>query len=244
MNQPISPLYTFLFDMLNTANCFKLNMQAYLSIKNYAFNCIQQSVSSKQGQLFVNEMVEYDKQFKQFQQEIQLVISQNQLTFLNKDQFEAFILQIFSTINFDTCDKNTLIISNNLLTVFSGYGALSEKYSKHKNFLMFKISQSNNIVNTNTNQQSNDLTKTTSNTLVQTKVKKPENIDMNKKDFDSLVDRNIKLPVKKGSEEYNNLKERIKDHMMYAEQEALYSNMQNAKAHTEVAIYYLKNIQE
>jgi len=55
---------------------------------------------------------------------------------------------------------------------------------------------------------------------------------------------NIRLPVKKKTEEYNKLTEVIKNHMMYAEQEALYNNYEECKAHVDASLYYLKNIIE
>lgn len=60
--------------------------------------------------------------------------------------------------------------------------------------------------------------------------------------FDSLVNKNIIFPISKGSYEYKCIKEVIKEHLIYSEQEALFNKIDNSKAHLTTALYYLKGI--
>lgn len=64
-----------------------------------------------------------------------------------------------------------------------------------------------------------------------------------KVNFETLINKTIKFPITKGSIEYLHLKEVIKEHLLYAEQEALFNKVDNCKAHLNVALYYLSQIQ-
>lgn len=57
-----------------------------------------------------------------------------------------------------------------------------------------------------------------------------------------FVDRSIKLPVKKLSNDYNKVKDLIMMHMEYCKQEIDYTKVQFAKDHAEAAVFYLRNI--
>lgn len=264
-------IYGYFADLINTAMCFvNINFQVYLTIKNYAINFIQHSIKN-QGQIYQYEQMELENHITLFNKEVFSVGGFN-LAILSKEAFENFLVQSFSTINFDSCDKNTLNIANNLITVFSMYGPLSDRFSKQKQFLMFKISQldsqiqpinhSNPVSNVNNNNNTNlNVTKVNNGNLTQTNqvnqvnTNKVNNMNekveiktdpkkMNSINSANLIDRNIKLPIKKGTNEYNTIKAVIKDHLMYAEQEALYNKIDHSKAHIEAALYYLKNIIE
>jgi hypothetical protein len=57
-----------------------------------------------------------------------------------------------------------------------------------------------------------------------------------------FVDRSIKLPVKKLSDEYNKVKDLIMMHIDYCKQEIDYNKVQYSKDHAEAAIFYLRNV--
>lgn len=156
--------------------------------------------------------------------------------------------------------KFTPTISNN---VINSNPNLAEFISGNKD--------QNNKNNNNLNVQSENSNKNLSNTnkplakkkesMINIKKKKEEEIDKRSNpfmpgenvfigsnnrgnvSFDSLINRNIKFPITKDTMEYKYLKQVIKEHLMYAEQEALYNKIDNSKAHMKVAIYYLKQIQ-
>lgn len=242
-------LYHYFNELINTAMCFQnKSFQAYLTIKNYAYNFIIHNIKTQQGCLSQFEQMEFEKSQLFFNQEINSIGGFSNAV-LSKENFESFLVQSFSTIDFDQCDKTTLTIANNLITVLSSYGPLPERFANHKNFLMYKLSQLNNNVG-NVFESKNDSSKKNNqgSNLVNNKAK-PEPIKTNPEQMKStnvnnLIDRSISLPVKKGTPEFKKLQDIIKEHIMYAEQEALYNKIDHSRAHIETALYYLKNVIE
>jgi hypothetical protein len=237
-----------------------------LTIKNFAINFIQQSLKN-QGQIYLHEQKELENHISLFNQEIFSVGGYNN-AILNKDSYEKFIFQSFSNINFEVCDKSTLLTAINLITVFSMYGPLPDKYEKHMYFCKQKInlldsqskqsnqnqiSQTNSIINTNNNTivtskqpvidtQTNKVTQVNNSNANMEKKSVP--IPINSNNYENLIIKQIRLPVNKGTKEYNDLKGIIKEHLMIAEQEALYNKIDISKAHIEAALYYLRKIEE
>lgn len=239
-----SQAFVQFIDNLNTANLYKSYFQAYLTIKRYAFSYTQNLVQSGRAQLFNNECVEYDNQYQYFNQEINSVGGTN-AAFLNKENYEVFISQIFSKIDFNICDLVSLNVSNNLMNAMTQFGNLPDKFANHQKFVIFRISQLNqlNVQQIGQNVISGGQGQGGSQSK-NVQINDTKNIDLNTKttDYKSLINKSIKLPVKKGTNEYNNLKNIIKEHLTLSEQEALYNKMDYSKAHLEAALYYLKNI--
>lgn len=248
-NQSI--IYKLFKEALDTASFFKNTPQAYLTIKTYAFNNTNQLLQTGQGQFFPNEKLDFDNQYNFYNQEIMSVGGQ-QNAFMNKENYENFLVQNFSSVNFDTCDKATLSLTNNLINVLGMYGPIQERFASHKKFVMFRIAQFNSMEQVQNKPEvsiSNNNTSLTTTTTTTTKTTKSQQPKVSVKigavkDFKELINQNIKLPIKKGSQEYEQIKDIVKEHLMLAEQEALYNNMTTSQAHIEVALYYLKNIQE
>lgn len=287
-----SPLYMYFNDFLNTAICFKNLPQSYLTIKQYIFNYVQNLILTNQAQLYQYEQIEIERHMSMFSQEINSYGQNN--AYLNKEGFENFVIQCFSRIDFSNSDIPTLNIANNLLTVLTIYGELSEKFANQRSFINNKLQQlrGNNTLNNNYNNNNiNSLNKNVINNSNQN-INNPNNQGSNKNSIspsitnkldsspivnngqgnsikndeiyqknlgtissnigipkgnftsDDLIKKNIKLPIKKGTLEYENIKALIKEHIMYAEQEALYLKIENSKAHMETALYYLNNIIE
>jgi len=253
--QQRSMLFNHFNEILNTANNFKNYFQAYLTIKSYAFSSTQQFIQQGRGQLYENEYNEYNKQYQYFNQEVNSVGGQN-VAFLNKDNFENFLVQTFSSIDFNTCDLITLNLTNNLINSMTQFGNLPSKFASHQQFVLGRISQQNqsnqnqqlqqNIQNLQ-NLQSNSNSNTNNKVNQGSEPTKPKpRVEVNTKttDFNTLINKNIKLPVKKGTDEFVKLKGVIQEHLCLAEQEALYNKLDFSRAHMEVALYYLKNIVE
>lgn len=318
MSQNInSPLFTSFIDQLNTSKVFSYNPLAYFTIKKYTFDFVSYNLRQNPGYMSKLEFQEFEKELKIFNNEIQGKTN----IYYDRQSYEAFVIEAFKPINFEICDKNTIVIASSLISVMSIYGDISEKFAAHQNYLKFRINQidqnihlsqknqftpsnlADNIISANSKlkefttvkdnsnkellkdtsfKDNNNIPNNTNQTMLsnQNLTQKIEKNDTgfkprNKKEevverkdnplmpsdlvllglntngvvtFDSLLAgspnfRMLNLPIVKGTIEYRQLKEVIKEHMMLSEQEALYNKINNSKAHLDVALYYLKTIQ-
>ena len=318
MSQNInSPLFTTFIDQLNTSKVFSYNPLAYCTIKKYTFDFVSYNLRQNPGYMSKLEFQEFERELKIFNNEI---LGKTNI-YYDRQSYESFVIEAFKPINFEICDKNTIVIASSLISVMSIYGDISEKFAAHQNYLKYRINQidqnihlsqknqftpsnlADNIISANQKLKEFTTVKENSNKELQkdTLSKEPVNISINtnqtmlsnqnlnqkidkndtgfkpknKKDevverkdnplmpsdsvllglntngvvtFESLLAgcqnfRMLNLPIIKGTLEYRQLKEVIKEHLMLSEQEALYNKINNSKAHLDVALYYLNTIQ-
>lgn len=266
----MSSLFTYFQEMLNTAYTFKQNPYAYFTVKSYAFGLIQHQLRQG-GVLQGNEYKEFSRLEAEWSTELK--VSNNQAYVLNKENFEKFLSQTFSTIDFQRCNYETLKISVNLINVLGMYGAVNERFAMHRNSFKLENYLQNRMMTFNQNHGNEQLarnegqqnariaeenhgnppqskTQKEGNQRLQTndsKATDPSVISFVNKDLKIPLpqDLGIRLPVAKGSPEYKTLKEKIiVEHLMYAEQEALFNKIDEARRHIEAVIYYLNNIQD
>jgi len=248
-NQSI--LYQNFLEIISTANFFKQFTQAHLTIKKYAFMTVQHSIQSQNGQLYQNEKLDFDNQYQNFNSEVMSIGGPN-YAFLIKENYDKFVYQNFSNVNFDICDINTLLLANNLIKTMNIYGELSEKYASHQRFVIsrisqLKMSQMPQNMNLMGNIQNNNNTNIDQNNTNTNKINNKHQVNQGGNNNNKIVNiesKNIQLPVVKGSEDYNLLRKEIKKQLMLAEQEALYNKLDFSKKHIEIALYYLNNIRE
>jgi hypothetical protein len=275
-----SQLYSQLIEILGTAGIFKNTFSAYITIKRYIFGKYENLKSTNNLLLNNNEILEYNNQLQLFNQEISSF--GNNVPYLSKENYELFLEQSFSSINFESCGRSTSQTAVNLIIVLSMYGEVKDKFLKIHSYLVQRINQmeqnlklmnnkvevnvtssidlSDKIKNVNVNVNSNNNVNsskyptntyspyTSDNNMILPGISK-SNEDVSPSvifsKMPSFCKRNdLKLPCKKGTPEYKLLKETIKEHLMYAEQEVLYNKLEYSQAHLEAAIYYLKNIEE
>lgn len=314
-----SQLFSIFRDLIYTSQLFQNNLFAYFTIKQYTFSFMNQNLSSNPSYISSLEFEEYDKLVKIFNSEISSATNSGKTNlFFDKISYERFVEEVFKGINFDVCDRTTLVVTNCLITVLSLYGEIPVNFARHQNYIRMRIAQFDGMINNSQPQQStiitqnitpnpnvgnqsqliqpqqqgipgvssklNDFlnnkssfqpknesvlpisnlnTSTMSNSNTKPNfakkaskvISRSENPFMLSDDvlcgrytnglvsFNTLINNQIPLPVTKGSIEYKFLREVIKEHLMFAEQEALYNKLDNSKAHMDVAIYYLKSIQ-
>lgn len=312
-----SQLFAIFRDLIYTSQLFQNNHLAYFTIKQYTFSFMNQNLSSNPNYISSSEFEEYDKLVKIFNSEISSATSTGKVNICyDKISFERFIEEVFKGINFDVCDRSTLVVTNCLISVLSLYGEIPINFSRHQNFIRMRIAQFDGLLNQpqqpvitqnltpnpivgnqnqiqgvqqqqqsgnpNVSSKLNDFLHNKSslqprvdgvqsNTSSSTEgvqapkqgfakkasklISRSENPFMPSDDvlcgkftngavsFNTLFNNHIALPIMKGSMEYKYLREVIKEHLIFAEQEALYNKLENSKAHMDVAIYYLKSIQ-
>lgn len=120
MDSRLSELQSY----IQTAKLFKNNQYAYFTILKYAF-----STMNKQANLLSDKsLAEYKRIHSEFLSEWKNSMGKSFV--LDKENYESFLDQAFSSIDLNTCGESAMSLCWTLLSVLEMYDSKSERFSK------------------------------------------------------------------------------------------------------------------
>ena len=229
-------------DLINISNNYKSNYKIYMFLKDCAFRSIFTVFQS--GNLSEQEKQYVQNNYSQFQIEV----GQYNWTFnsMTLNEYQQFLNEFYSTINFNIADLNTIILSKELTENLSFFGNYDDLTQRRLEFFTRKINEEmkKNIPQYNYQQQNYSNNNMNQSMNINNNIGEFYEPKNNNNYIPELVNPVFNLPMRRNDPNFINLKAAIEDLIENATQELDYHKVDMARKNLEAAAYYVNNIIE
>jgi hypothetical protein len=229
-------------DLINISNNYKSNYKIYMFLKDCAFRSIFTDFQS--GNLSEQEKQYVQNNYSQFQIEV----GQYNWTFnsMTLNEYQQFLNEFYSKINFNIADLNTIILSKELTENLSFFGNYDDLTKRRLDFFTGKINEEmkKNIPQYNYQQQNYSNNNMNQSMNINNNIGEFYEPKNNNNYIPELVNPVFNLPMKRNDPNFINLKAAIEDLIENATQELDYHKVDMARKNLEAAAYYVNNIIE
>ena len=229
-------------DLINISNNYKSNYKIYMFLKDCAFRSIFTVFQS--GNLSEQEKQYVQNNYSQFQIEV----GQYNWTFnsMTLNEYQQFLNEFYSKINFNIADLNTIILSKELTENLSFFGNYDDLTQRRLEFFTRKINEEmkKNIPQYNYQQQNYSNNNMNQSMNINNNIGEFYEPKNNNNYIPELVNPVFNLPMKRNDTNFINLKAAIEDLIENATQELDYHKVDMARKNLEAAAYYVNNIIE
>ena len=229
-------------DLINISNNYKSNYKIYMFLKDCAFRSIFTVFQS--GNLSEQEKQYVQNNYSQFQIEV----GQYNWTFnsMTLNEYQQFLNEFYSKINFNIADLNTIILSKELTENLSFFGNYDDLTQRRLEFFTRKINEEmkKNIPQYNYQQQNYSNNNMNQSMNINNNIGEFYEPKNNNNYIPELVNPVFNLPMRRNDPNFINLKAAIEDLIENATQELDYHKVDMARKNLEAAAYYINNIIE
>ena len=229
-------------DLINISNNYKSNYKIYMFLKDCAFRSIFTVFQS--GNLSEQEKQYVQNNYSQFQIEV----GQYNWTFnsMTLNEYQQFLNEFYSKINFNIADLNTIILSKELTENISFFGNYDDLTQRRLEFFTRKINEEmkKNIPQYNYQQQNYSNNNMNQSMNINNNIGEFYEPKNNNNYIPELVNPVFNLPMRRNDPNFINLKAAIEDLIENATQELDYHKVDMARKNLEAAAYYVNNIIE
>jgi hypothetical protein len=229
-------------DLINISNNYKSNYKIYMFLKDCAFRSIFTVFQS--GNLSEQEKQYVQNNYSQFQIEV----GQYNWTFnsMTLNEYQQFLNEFYSKINFNIADLNTIILSKELTENLSFFGNYDDLTQRRLEFFTRKINEEmkKNIPQYNYQQQNYSNNNMNQSMNINNNIGEFYEPKNNNNYIPELVNPVFNLPMRRNDPNFINLKAAIEDLIENATQELDYHKVDMARKNLEAAAYYVNNIIE
>ena len=229
-------------DLINISNNYKSNYKIYMFLKDCAFRSIFTVFQS--GNLSEQEKQYVQNNYSQFQIEV----GQYNWTFnsMTLNEYQQFLNEFYSKINFNIADLNTIILSKELTENLSFFGNYYDLTQRRLEFFTRKINEEmkKNIPQYNYQQQNYSNNNMNQSMNINNNIGEFYEPKNNNNYIPELVNPVFNLPMRRNDPNFINLKAAIEDLIENATQELDYHKVDMARKNLEAAAYYVNNIIE
>jgi hypothetical protein len=229
-------------DLINISNNYKSNYKIYMFLKDCAFRSIFTVFQS--GNLSEQEKQYVQNNYSQFQIEV----AQYNWTFnsMTLNEYQQFLNEFYSKINFNIADLNTIILSKELTENLSFFGNYDDLTQRRLEFFTRKINEEmkKNIPQYNYQQQNYSNNNMNQSMNINNNIGEFYEPKNNNNYIPELVNPVFNLPMRRNDPNFINLKAAIEDLIENATQELDYHKVDMARKNLEAAAYYVNNIIE
>ena len=229
-------------DLINISNNYKSNYKIYMFLKDCAFRSIFTVFQS--GNLSEQEKQSVQNNYSQFQIEV----GQYNWTFnsMTLNEYQQFLNEFYSKINFNIADLNTIILSKELTENLSFFGNYDDLTQRRLEFFTRKINEEmkKNIPQYNYQQQNYSNNNMNQSMNINNNIGEFYEPKNNNNYIPELVNPVFNLPMRRNDPNFINLKAAIEDLIENATQELDYHKVDMARKNLEAAAYYVNNIIE
>ena len=229
-------------NMMEFSNYFKNNFNIYMFLKECAFRKIHNDYMN--NKLSSNDCKIIRNNYSQFEKEKKL--KNWHFHSLPIKEYKIFLEDIYARLNINIANYDNLVLAKELTENISFYGNYDDLTIKRLEFFDKKIQKLNN--NNYNNNNIFDININLENIIQNNNIIKNNvyenfyNPKKNKTYIPEMVDRNIKLPIKKSNSNFGNIELIIIDLIENANQELDYQKIDMAIKNLEAAAYYINNI--
>ena len=229
-------------DLINISNNYKSNYKIYMFLKDCAFRSIFTVFQS--GNLSEQEKQYVQNNYSQFQIEV----GQYNWTFnsMTLNEYQQFLNEFYSKINFNIADLNIIILSKELTENLSFFGNYDDLTQRRLEFFTIKINEEmkKNIPQYNYQQQNYSNNNMNQSMNINNNIGEFYEPKNNNNYIPELVNPVFNLPMRRNDPNFINLKAAIEDLIENATQELDYHKVDMARKNLEAAAYYINNIIE
>ena len=229
-------------DLINISNNYKSNYKIYMFLKDCAFRSI--FTDFQKGNLSEQEKQYVQNNYSQFQIEV----GQYNWTFnsMTLNEYQQFLNEFYSKINFNIADLNTIILSKELTENLSFFGNYDDLTKRRLEFFTRKINEEmkKNIPQYNYQQQNYSNNNMNQSMNINNNIGEFYEPKNNNNYIPELVNPVFNLPMRRNDPNFINLKAAIEDLIENATQELDYHKVDMARKNLEAAAYYINNIIE
>ena len=227
-------------DLINISNNYKSNYKIYMFLKDCAFRSIFTVFQS--GNLSEQEKQYVQNNYSQFQIEV----GQYNWTFnsMTLNEYQQFLNEFYSKINFNIADLNTIILSKELTENLSFFGNYDDLTQRRLEFFTRKINEEmkKNIPQYNYQQQNYSNNNMNQSMNINNNIGEFYEPKNNNNYIPELVNPVFNLPMRRNDPNFINLKAAIEDLIENATQELDYHKVNMARENLEAVAYYISNI--
>ena len=227
-------------DLINISNNYKSNYKIYMFLKDCAFRSIFTVFQS--GNLSEQEKQYVQNNYSQFQIEV----GQYNWTFnsMTLNEYQQFLNEFYSKINFNIADLNTIILSKELTENLSFFGNYDDLTQRRLEFFTRKINEEmkKNIPQYNYQQQNYSNNNMNQSMNINNNIGEFYEPKNNNNYIPELVNPVFNLPMRRNDPNFINLKAAIEDLIENATQELDYHKVNMARENLEAAAYYISHI--
>ena len=227
-------------DLMSAANNSKGNLKIYMFLKDCAFRSIFTVFQS--GNLSEQEKQYVQNNYSQFQIEV----GQYNWTFnsMTLNEYQQFLNEFYSKINFNIADLNTIILSKELTENISFFGNYDDLTKRRLEFFTGKINEEmkKNIPQYNYQQQNYSNNNMNQSMNINNNIGEFYEPKNNNNYIPELVNPVFNLPMRRNDPNFINLKAAIEDLIENATQELDYHKVDMARKNLEAVAYYISNI--
>ena len=227
-------------DLINISNNYKSNYKIYMFLKDCAFRSIFTVFQS--GNLSEQEKQYVQNNYSQFQIEV----GQYNWTFnsMTLNEYQQFLNEFYSKINFNIADLNTIILSKELTENLSFFGNYDDLTQRRLEFFTRKINEEmkKNIPQYNYQQQNYSNNNMNQSMNINNNIGEFYEPKNNNNYIPELVNPVFNLPMRRNDPNFINLKAAIEDLIENATQELDYHKVDMARKNLEAVAYYLSHI--
>ena len=227
-------------DLINISNNYKSNYKIYMFLKDCAFRSIFTVFQS--GNLSEQEKQYVQNNYSQFQIEV----GQYNWTFnsMTLNEYQQFLNEFYSKINFNIADLNTIILSKELTENLSFFGNYDDLTQRRLEFFTRKINEEmkKNIPQYNYQQQNYSNNNMNQSMNINTNIGEFYEPKNNNNYIPEFVNPVFNLPMRRNDPNFINLKAAIEDLIENATQELDYHKVDMARKNLEAVAYYLSHI--